>query len=410
MTAPAPLPAVIGGKYKPLRLIARGGMGAVYEVVHANTGEHLALKLMLARSLLAPDLVERFRREARIQSSIKSEHVVRVVDADVAAEIDGAPFIVMELLVGQDFERVCTERQPTPAETVAWLKQVAEALDKAHKAGIVHRDLKPENIFLATREDLPPTVKILDFGIAKLMNDGEQGSTQTGQILGTARYMAPEQAAGEKRISPAADRFALGLIAFRLLCGRHYFEGDNFVALLRAATRGPSSRPSELGHDRGRAFDVWFAHACALDPMQRFATCAEQIDALANALAGVSFRWRRRLWPPRRAAWVAVAGICGAAGIAWGVSRLRAADAAAAVTPARESVENHPSSVVAQEAIAPPIAAPAPPPPPLPASSTAPNPRRSRPRASRVASSGPPAAPPAAIAPEPRKDRIWEEP
>jgi len=408
MTALAPLPAVIGGKYKPLRLIARGGMGVVYEVVHANTGEHLALKLMLARSLLAPDLVERFRREARIQSSIKSEHVVRVVDADVAPEIDGAPFIVMELLVGEDFERVCAARQPTSAEAVAWLKEVAEALDKAHKAGIVHRDLKPENIFLATRDELPPTVKILDFGIAKLMNDGDQGSTQTGQILGTARYMAPEQAAGEKRVSPAADRFALGLIAFRLLCGRHYFEGDNFVALLRAATRGPSSRPSELGHDRGRAFDAWFAHACALDPMQRFATCAEQIDALASALAGGSFRWRRRLWPPRRAAWVAVAGVCGVAGIAWGVSRLRATDA---VSPAPVSVEHRPAAA-APAAIAPPIAASRPPSPspPVPASSTASGPRRARPRTSRVASNGPSVVSPAVVTPERRKDRIWEEP
>src|SRR5439155_4796903 len=105
--APPPLPAVIGGKYRPLRLIARGGMGAVYEVVHANTGEHLALKLMLARSLLKPDLVERFRREARIQSPIKSDHVVRVFDADVAAETDGAPVFVMELLVGHDLARVC---------------------------------------------------------------------------------------------------------------------------------------------------------------------------------------------------------------------------------------------------------------------------------------------------------------
>src|SRR6266404_9905559 len=145
--APPPLPAVIGGKYRPLRLIARGGMGAVYEVVHAKTGEHLALKLMLARSLLRPDLVERFRQEARILSSVKSEHVVRVVDADVAPEIDGAPFLVMELLEGKDFERICGERRPTPEQVVDWLGQVGQALDKAHQDKIIHRDLKPENLF-----------------------------------------------------------------------------------------------------------------------------------------------------------------------------------------------------------------------------------------------------------------------
>ena len=133
MTEATRLPALIGRKYKPLRLIARGGMGAVYEVVHANTGDHLALKLMLARSLLAPEMVERFRREARIQSSVKSEHVVRVVDADVAPELDGAPFLVMELLSGKDFERICAERQPSPAEVVDWLGQVSRALDRAHR-------------------------------------------------------------------------------------------------------------------------------------------------------------------------------------------------------------------------------------------------------------------------------------
>jgi eukaryotic-like serine/threonine-protein kinase len=101
------LPPVIGGKYRPVRLIGQGGMGAVYEVVHGNTGEHLALKIMLARTRLAPDLVERFRREARAATAVKSDHVVRVTDADIAPELDGSPYLVMELLIGKDFERIC---------------------------------------------------------------------------------------------------------------------------------------------------------------------------------------------------------------------------------------------------------------------------------------------------------------
>ena len=219
-------------------------MGAVYEVVHANTGQHLALKLMLARSLLAPELVERFRREARISSSVKSEHVVRVIDADVAHELDDTPFLVMELLEGQDLERICLERRPSATEVVDWMRQLAEALDAAHRDGIVHRDLKPENLFLATRETLPPIIKILDFGIAKMASEAHGHATSTGQILGTPRYMAPEQAVDAKQISSAADRFALGLIAFRLLCGRHYFNGDNWVQLLREVADGPRERPS----------------------------------------------------------------------------------------------------------------------------------------------------------------------
>jgi serine/threonine-protein kinase len=330
-------------------------MGAVYEVVHANTGAHLALKLMLARSLLAPDLVERFRREARIHSSIKSEHVVQVIDADVAPELDDAPFLVMELLSGKDLERISLEREPLTTEVVDWMRQLGGALDKAHQEGIVHRDLKPENLFLAEREGLPPIVKILDFGIAKMATEGAGSSTATGQILGTPRYMAPEQAVGAKEISAAADRFALGLIAFRLLCRRHYFTGDNWVGLLREVARGPAARPSALGSDRGSAFDAWFSHACARNPGDRFATCDEQVEALAEALAGFSTAkspWRRAR------PWAVVAAACGlVATLVHGIGHRRAASPHAV------------AGVMAEGAVAQPVSAPpspaVPPAPPL---------------------------------------------
>jgi serine/threonine protein kinase len=406
--APA-LPTVIGGKYRPIRLIARGGMGAVYEVVHANTGEHLALKLMLARSLLAPELVERFKREARIQSSVKSDHVVRVVDADVAPELEGAPFLVMELLAGQDLERICQERRPTPEEAVDWLGQVARALDRAHKDGIVHRDLKPENLFLAERAEQPSIVKVLDFGVAKMTSGTTEGnSTATGQILGTPRYMAPEQASGSKQITPAADRCALGLIAFRLLCGRHYFEGDNWVALLREVTRGPNKPPSEMGHDLGPAFDVWFAKACAFEPWQRFATCAEQVEALGKALADASVlaRWKRAAWRVRRpAGWAALA-----AGSAVGVLIALAGRGrdrpALSATPVDQT---HESSVRPPPPVAPPIraaaAAQA-----LPAAALAP--RRPLEQADRAAPERPRKRRGKATSERPVRtpDTIWEEP
>ena len=393
LAMPVPLPAAIGRKYRPLRLIAKGGMGAVYEVVHANTGEHLALKLMLARSLLTPELVERFRREARIHSSVKSEHVVRVVDADVAPELDEAPFLVMELLSGQDFERISLERHPTAAEVVDWMRQLAPALDKAHREGIVHRDLKPENLFLAEREGLPPIVKILDFGIAKMTAEGEGGSTATGQILGTPRYMAPEQAIGAKEVSAAADRFALGLIAFRLLCGRHYFSGDNWVGLLREVSRGPVARPSALGSDRGAAFDAWFARACALGPADRFATCAEQIEALAQALAGIPMAassWRCAL------PWAALAVAGGlVATVVWGTAHRKTSRGTVAVF--REAAEVSPPVAVSSPAPLAPVK------PALSEGETlpavpAPIPVRSRRRHS--------VPQPAEIT----RDRIWDEP
>jgi tRNA A-37 threonylcarbamoyl transferase component Bud32 len=402
------LPSIIGGKYRPTRLIARGGMGAVYEVVHANTGEHLALKLMLARSLLAPELVERFKREARIQSSVKSEHVVRVVDADVAPELEGAPFLVMELLAGKDFERICQERRPTPEEAVDWLAQVGRALDRAHREGIVHRDLKPENLFLSEREDQPPIVKVLDFGVAKMTSGTTEGnSTATGQILGTPRYMAPEQAAGAKQITPAADRCALGLIAFRLLCGRHYFEGDNWVSLLRDVTRGASKAPSEMGHDLGPAFDVWFAKACALDPAERFESCTEQVEALGKALADASVlaRWKRAAWRARRAAgWTALAMGC-AAGVMFAViGRQQDRPAVAAPAEGHRSEPARPGPLpdpAGPPGEVSPAAATAAPERPAAGARTAAGP--DRPRKRRIAKTP---RPPSARTP----DTIWEEP
>jgi serine/threonine protein kinase len=401
------LPALIGRKYKPLRLIARGGMGAVYEVVHANTGEHLALKLMLARSLLAPEMVERFRREARIQSSVKSEHVVRVVDADVAPELDGAPFLVMELLSGQDFERICAARQPSPPEVVDWLGQASRALDRAHRERIVHRDLKPENLFLAEREDLPPIVKILDFGIAKMASEADGGSTATGQILGTPRYMAPEQATGAKQVSAAADRFALGLIAFRLLGGHHYFEGDNWAALLREVARGPALRPSEMGCDRGPAFDAWFARACALEPAGRFATCAEQVDALGKALEGIpTVEKRRRGLSSRRRllAWAMVAGATGIGTVVWTVARNGTAPGAMALTPAevaRVSPGVPPEGPSAAAEQLPSVSPPGPGPLASPPASQVVGARRRR--SARITKAPAPNV-------EPARDRIWDEP
>src|SRR3954447_22025233 len=166
------LPAVIASRYIPVRLIGRGGMGAVYEVEHARTGEHLALKVLLSRLGPSPETVERFKREARASALIKSEYVVRVTDADVAPELEGAPFPVMELLEGADLEEEATTSPPEPAQVTEWLRQVARTLDKAHGLGIVHRDLKPQNLFLARAENRASIVKILDFGIVKMAEEG----------------------------------------------------------------------------------------------------------------------------------------------------------------------------------------------------------------------------------------------
>ncbi|MFL5304488.1 MAG: serine/threonine-protein kinase [Polyangia bacterium] len=284
MTTTLHLPPVIASRYVPVRLIAKGGMGAVYEVEHARTGEHLALKVLLSRVGSSPEAVERFKREARAPARIKSEHVVRVTDADVAAELEGAPFLVMELLDGADLEQQAATSPPAPAEVVDWLRQVARTLDKAHGLGIVHRDLKPENLFLAKAENRASIVKILDFGIVKMTEEGTAG-TGSGEILGTPKYMSPEQASAKGRITSAADRFSLGLVAYRLLTGHSYYSGGvlNILAeLLHTPIEPPSRR--HPGRELGAAFDAWFLKACNRDPKARFASASEQIESLSAAL------------------------------------------------------------------------------------------------------------------------------
>jgi len=283
MNAATNLPPIIASRYVPVRLIAKGGMGAVYEVEHARTGERFALKVMLSGLGASSDALERFKREARAPGMIKSEHIVRIIDADVAPELGGTPFLVMELLEGTDLEQQASSSATDPVTVVDWLRQVAAAIDSAHRLGIVHRDLKPENLFLTLRQHGPPIVKVLDFGIAK-MSEGTF-ATASGTILGTPKYMAPEQASANTPVTAAADRYALGLVAYRLLMGESYFghDGGNVMGVL-AQLLSPLKPPSERHPQFGRAFDAWFARACNQSPELRFATATEQVEALSAAL------------------------------------------------------------------------------------------------------------------------------
>jgi eukaryotic-like serine/threonine-protein kinase len=282
VTAAAKLPAIIASRYLPVRVIGKGGMGVVYEVVDARTGQHLALKLLLAGGAASIADLHRFKREARAPAKIKSEHVVHVLDADTAPELDDAPFLVMELLEGLDLEQAATLAQPGPATVVDWLRQIAPALDKAHRMGIIHRDLKPENLFLANQEARPPRLKILDFGIAKITEE-DSTATASGQILGTPRYMAPEQATQNSKVTGATDRYALGLVAYRLLAGESYYRGP-MMSVLAELLHGVPSAPSARHPQLGAGFDAWFLQACHREPECRFPSASEQMEALARAL------------------------------------------------------------------------------------------------------------------------------
>jgi serine/threonine protein kinase len=278
------LPELIGGKYRPLGIIGEGAMGIVYCVEHTLTGEQLALKVMTSHHGATRDAIERFKREARASAKIKSEHVVRIIDADVAPELDRAPYLVMDLLEGTDLEKAAAD-QPVASPTVLdWLRQIARALEKAHRIGIVHRDLKPENLFLTHREDGRSLIKILDFGIAKITQEST-GTTQSGQILGTPLYMSPEQARGDPaHIGPSSDLYALGLIAYKLLIGTPYWNATSVAGIIGQVLYEPMEPPSTRGSPLGPEFDQWFLRSCNRDSSLRFGSAVEQIEMLAKAL------------------------------------------------------------------------------------------------------------------------------
>jgi serine/threonine protein kinase len=180
---------VFASRYRVVRRIAMGGMGAVYEVEHTETLRHLALKVMLPHFVQSAEMRERFRREARVAAHIESEHIVTVLDAGID-DPTGMPFMVMELLRGEELGQALRRiGRFGPAEVVTFLHQASLALEKTHRALIVHRDLKPENLFLTTREDGRPRIKVLDFGIAKLVAEGSTQDPGT-RSLGTPLYMA----------------------------------------------------------------------------------------------------------------------------------------------------------------------------------------------------------------------------
>jgi serine/threonine-protein kinase len=270
-------------------------MGAVHEVRDELTNTARALKVMLPSVVSDPVLRARFATEAKVTGDIESDHLVRVSDAGVD-EATGQPFLVMDLLRGEDLGAVVAARGDLPPdEVVTYLSQVALALDKTHAAGIVHRDLKPENLFVTRRDDGSPCVKILDFGVAKVVAQGG-GTNPTLHAVGTPLYVAPEQLRPGPGggVGPRTDVHALGHVAYTLLAGEPYWaperdEGRSLIDTLTTLVEGPKEPPVLRARRRRGAvirpgFDAWFAQATARDPEGRFAAASEAVTALAAAL------------------------------------------------------------------------------------------------------------------------------
>jgi serine/threonine protein kinase len=220
---------VVAGKYRLVRTLGQGGMGVVFEAVNERLGQGVALKFLHPEVLARPGAVERFEREARASGRVQGPHVVRVLDVDTDGQ--GRPYMVMELLHGRDLEAELRARGALPiSEAVGWTLQACAALAEAHRAGVVHRDLKPSNLFLAEQGGTR-LIKVLDFGISKLLLDPEPVTTSTTTTMGTPLYMSPEQLRSSRDVDERTDIWSLGVILYELIAGAPPFRGTTTAAI-----------------------------------------------------------------------------------------------------------------------------------------------------------------------------------
>jgi eukaryotic-like serine/threonine-protein kinase len=267
---------VLPPRYADARLIASGGMGRVLHATDSELRRDVAVKVLADRYADNESVRARFRREALAAARLSGNpNVVTIFDV---AEYEGRPMIVMEYMSGGSLEtRVDGQGGCPPAQVLAWLEQAAGALDSAHAVGVVHRDVKPGNLLLDGRDQ----VHVGDFGIASAV--GLDSFTETGTILGTAGYLSPEQARGE-RATDASDRYSLAVVAYELLTGRRPFESESTTAEAAQHATAPVPSIHREKSDLPPAFDPVFRRALAKDPAARYPSAAEFVGELRAAL------------------------------------------------------------------------------------------------------------------------------
>ena len=276
---------VLAGKYVVERVLGRGGMGEVIVARHNLLGERVAIKNMLVDATKDREAVQRFINEARASIRIRSEHVVRVSDVDIAPS--GQPYMVMEYLEGQDLEARLQHGPLAIGDAVSLLLQACEGVAEAHLLGIVHRDLKPANMFLTRRSDGSERLVLLDFGISKF-TEGQQGHglTSTTGIMGSPSYMSPEQFQNARDVDARTDVWALGVILFRMLAGQLPFTADSLPALLVRVLQSPPTPLRSLRPDVPPLLEGVIQNTLQKNRDQRFRSVAD----LALALAPYSSR------------------------------------------------------------------------------------------------------------------------
>jgi serine/threonine-protein kinase len=274
--------SVVAGKYRIDRVLGRGGMGAVFSATNATIGKRVALKFLTREAARDKSATLRFQREAEAAGIIESEHIVHVFDSGTSE--DGLPFLVMELLAGEDLRtRLQREGLLPIRDAVDIATQVLRGLVRAHAAGIIHRDLKPENVFLCRRDDGSTLAKIVDFGISKLSH-GRAAKTLTrrGTVLGTAYYMAPEQAQAAEGVDHRADLYGAGTILFEMLTGRPPHMAPTHEAVLVAICTKDAPDVRSLRPETPASLARVLERALAREREERIATARDFLEELGG--------------------------------------------------------------------------------------------------------------------------------
>jgi serine/threonine protein kinase len=276
---------LISGKYRLARVLGDGGMGTVYEAHHEGLGTRVAIKVLHANLARRSGLVERFLREARVSAQIRSPNVVQVMDVDRTEQ--GDAYIVMELLEGEPLSGVLEREGRVPIATACdYTIQILEALEAAHALGVTHRDLKPENVFLTTVAG-KPVLKLIDFGIAKaqISEPNTRSLTVAGVLMGTAEYMAPEQAYSADKADARSDLYAVGVMLYEMIAGQRPVQGEDGRIIALKVERGEVQPLVHAAPDTPRELAGLVHRAMAARPELRFPTATEMRHAL-EAVAG----------------------------------------------------------------------------------------------------------------------------
>jgi len=283
MTSSVQVGELIAGKYRLEHEIGAGGMGVVYAATHVHLEQRVALKFLLVEATQSPEMVERFWREARAAVKVQSEHVARVIDI---GDREGTPYIVMEYLEGDDLENIVGARGPLPVtDAVRYVLHTCEALAEVHVQGIVHRDIKPANLFLAARADGTSIVKLLDFGISKAAPSWVEGNkgrslTQTAAVIGSPRYMSPEQLRSSRDVDARSDVWALGVTLFELLGGDSPFAAGTMPEVCASILKDEPISLAGLRPEVPRELEDVIRRCLAKEPDKRWTNVAELAIAL----------------------------------------------------------------------------------------------------------------------------------